>query len=279
MSSATPTSASGLHALEANLSSRQYLKDIWDRRDFLIVVPRQDARSKQMTNLLGQAWHLLNPALMILIYYFIFGIALDGNRGVENYVTYLTVGVLIFQLIQRTVVEASTAVHRHKGLIRSIQFPRALLPLSTIIEQLVAFLPTVLLLYVVALLDGVELRWAMLLFPLTLVPITLVNAGFSFMSARIGSTIPDLKDILPHLFRLLLYTSGVIFSIDNMIGSETVRLLMKANPVYLSIAISRWSMLGLALSNNEILALVAWCVVLPIVGFTAFRAGEHTYGS
>ena len=267
-----------LHHLRHKVSTRDYFGQIWERRDFLIVVPRQDARARQMTTALGQLWHLLNPALMIGVYYLIFGVLLAADRGIEHYVSFLTIGILMFQLVQKTVVDAATAIPRHIGLIRTVQFPRALLPLSTTVEHLVTFVPAGVLLFVVTWMDGSPFRWQMVLFPAIIVATTVTFSGGAFVTARLGSFIPDMRELLPHLFRILLYASGVLFSIDNMIGNTTIRAILKANPIHLFLSLGRWSMLGMPITMTTILASLAWMFVLPVIGFIFFRAGEHTYG-
>lgn len=274
----TTSATSELHPLAEQLTLRRYLAEIWRRRDFLLVVPRQDARARHMDNVLGQLWYVLNPALSILIYYLIFGKLLSGGRGVPHYVSYLTVGVMLFQVNQRTVIEGSMLIDRYRSLIRSIQFPRALLPLSTIIEQFTSFLPTVPLLYLVVVLDGAPIRWEMMLFPLTLVPLASVTAGMMLITARIGSVLPDLRSVLPHLFRLLMYVSGIIFSIDALVSDETLRIVMKANPIYGTLALSRWAIIQSPVDAWTLGTLAFWSTILPVVGFAYFRQGENGYG-
>jgi teichoic acid transport system permease protein len=159
-----------------------------------------------------------------------------------------------------------------------VQFPRALLPLASIIEHLVTFAPAMILLFVVTVLDGSGIRWHMLLFPLVVVLVVFAFSGGALISARLGSFVSGLRELLPHIFRLLMHASGVIFSIDGMIGNARLRSVLKANPIHIFISLGRWSMLGMSVSTGAIIGAAVWAVVLPIVGFLFFRAGEDTYG-
>ncbi|MEM9035812.1 MAG: ABC transporter permease [Actinomycetota bacterium] len=269
----------GLTDLTAGSSVRSYLSEMWARREFAVVVPANDIRVQNMDTALGQLWHVVNPTLMVAVYYLIFGVVLDTDRGVDNYLGFLVVGVLLFQLSQRIIQDGSMVMGRNEGLIRSIQFPRALLPLSTANGQTIAFVPALLVLIVTLFITGETpaLRW------LVLVPILvlqyLVNVGGALCAARLGNGFRDLGQILPHLFRLLFYVSGVIFSVEAFVTDPFWRQLFAINPFYDIVAVARWAMLGLPVGAEVVVGLLAWAAALPVFGFAYFRRAELRYGS
>jgi teichoic acid transport system permease protein len=257
----------------------EYLREIWARREFADALARNDLRARHMNSFFGQLWHLINPALNILIYFLIFGVLLDARRNIDNYVSFLVVGVMFFRLCQNSVTTCANSITSNTGLIRSIQFPRALVPLSTIYESLLAFLPGLGLVMVVVVLDGAGPVWNWLALPLVMVVITMLNLGFGFTAARIGSTIPDLNQVLPHAFRILLYLSGVLFSVQNVVSNTTVQTLFALNPFYGVVAAARWSLMAEPMGRKAALALVVWAIGALIVGFHTFRRQEHRYGA
>ncbi|HIG25025.1 MAG TPA: ABC transporter permease [Acidimicrobiia bacterium] len=256
-----------------------YLKEMWDRREFAIVVPANDIRAQNMDTFLGQLWHLLNPLMLIGVYYIIFGVVLKTSRGVENFLGFLVVGILIFQLSQRAIQEAAASIRRNESLIRSIQFPRSLLPVSAVTGQTIAFIPSLVVLLSFVLITGERptLRW--LLLPIILLGQALFGVGASFIIARIGFAVTDIQQILPHLFRLLFYMSGVIFSVEVFITNTTMQNLFALNPMYDIITAARWALMGLPLPVACVVGLVLWALLLPIAGLLFFRAREHRYGA
>jgi teichoic acid transport system permease protein len=269
----------GLQRLGVVTPLGSYLREIWDRREFAVVVPANDIRAQNMDTVLGQVWHILNPAVMIAVYWVVFGVILKTNRGIDNYLGFLVIGVLLFQLTQRVVQECSAAVPRNEGLIRSIQFPRALLPLSSLVGQTIAFVPALAVLVLTLIVTGEvpSFRW------LALLPIfaaqALFNMGAGFIAARLGARLLDLQQILPHLFRLLFYISGVLFSVDRMISNEAIVRLIAINPMYSIITAARWAVLGTPCSPEVGFSLAGWALLLPVVGVLYFRANEHRYGA
>ena len=217
--------------------------------------------------------------MLVGVYFLIFGVVLDTRRGVDNFLGFLVVGVVLFHLIQRVVQDAAVAITRNMGLIQSIQFPRVLLPLATVNGQTLAFLPALGVTLVTLLLTGERpsLRWLVLL-PV-LVALFLFNVGAALLAARLGSSIRDLQQLLPHLLRLTFYASGVIFSVDAFVESDSWRRAFALNPVYDLITAARWCLLGQPIESWTVIGLICWCVILPVAGFVAFRRVEHRFGA
>ena len=232
-----------------------------------------------MGTALGQMWHLANPALLVGVYFLIFGVVIDTSRGVENFLGFLIVGVVLFHLTQRVVQDAAVCITRNLGLIRSVQFPRILLPVATLNGQTAAFVPALALALVAVITTGERpsLRWLVL--PGVLAAQFLFNLGAAVLAARIGATVPDLRQLLPHLFRLLFYASGVIFSVEAFVTSEAWRRAFALNPLYDVITCARWCLLGEPTDAWVVAGMLGWCAALPVVGFAVFRRSEQRLGA
>lgn len=268
-----------LQQLSERKSQREYLREAWERRAFAIVVPRQDIRAQNMDTVLGQFWHIVNPAMMVGVYFVIFGVVLEARRGVEPYLAFLVIGVVLFQLSQRVAQDAASVLPTNEGLIRTIQFPRILLPISVVHAQSFALLPALGIVMTTLLALGIwpDLQW--LLFPVVLVAQYFINLGLAFFAARFGASIRDLAQILPHLFRLLFYMSGVLFSIEQFVKDAWIRDLFALNPIYDVITVARWSLMGTPIDALVVIGLVVWATVLPVAGFLLFRRAEHRFGA
>ena len=256
-----------------------YLREVWRRRDFAVLVPVQDLRAQNMGSALGQLWHLLNPALMVAVYFVIFGLVIDTSRGVENFLGFLVVGVVWFHLTQRVVQDAAVCIPRNLSLIRSVQFPRILLPAATVIGQTAAFVPALVLALAAVIATGERpsLRWLALIGVLAAQYV--LNFGAALLVARIGAAVPDLRQLLPHVFRLLFYASGVIFSVDGFVESESWRRAFALNPLYDVITCARWCLLGEPADFWAVAGMLAWGTALMVVGFAVFWRSDQRLGA
>ena len=263
--------------VHAATSSRRYVAELWERRGYVWYVAHSALRQRQAGTVFGNFWHLLNPALSIAVYYLIFGKILGTDRGVNNFLVFLAVGLFVFQFTQRSVTQGAQSIIMNRGLVRAIRFPRALLPISVTLTETIATMPTFAVAYAVALLLGEPIRWTWALFPLIGLWQACFNLGAAMIAARITTHFRDTQQFLPFFFRLLLYGSGVIFSVEEFVGDRGLELLFVANPMYGFISIARWAIMGTSVAPDVVIATAAWTIVLFVGGFFWFKAAEGEY--
>ncbi|MEC9395151.1 MAG: ABC transporter permease [Actinomycetota bacterium] len=269
----------GLFAVGRPVPVGTYLRDLWHRRDYLVQVPLEDLRVQNAHTLLGNLWLLLNPVLQVAVYLLVFGVLIDLDRGVDDYLAFLTVGVFVFHQAQRTIAAGARSVVANVGLVRALRFPRAALPVGSAIGQLLSFAPVLVVMLAVTLAHGYapNLRWLAL--PALLAALTALGLGGGLLAARANHTYRDLENLLPFLFRLLFYLSGVLYSVDHFVTDEALRALFALDPLYCLVTTWRWALIGADASGLVWAGTVGWPTFTLLVGFTAFRARETSYGS
>lgn len=231
-----------------------------------------------MNSVLGNLWHLLNPALQITVYWLIMGVVLGVSRGVDNFIAYLTIGIFTYQYAQRSTMAGAKCVRKNRGLITIISFPRVLLPVTSTAIEALALVPGFLVMYVVAIVTGEEISWSWLLVVPNLALFTLFNVGLAMTAARATSHLADVEQVLPFLFRFGFYGSGVIFNVQEYVQRPEYQLFFELNPFYCFIELNRTFILGGDLDPLVPLSAVTWTTVMFVGGFLWFRAGEDRYG-
>ena len=108
------------------------------RWELLTQLVRTDLKVKYQGSVLGFAWSLANPLLLMAIYYIIFTKLF--KNGIEGYPIYLMAGLLPFTAFSQAVSSASGSVTASAGLVKKVSFPRLVLPLSSVGFSLVQFL-------------------------------------------------------------------------------------------------------------------------------------------
>lgn len=277
----TAETQSNLTSVNAQLPTRNYLIEMWNRREFAIAVPLEELRSAHKTTLLGNLWHLGNPLLLIGVYYFVFGKLLKSDRGIDNYLLWLTIGVFAFRLTSSSVLGGATSISKNKGLIRAIKFPRALLPISVVISTVLTFGIELSLLTIFTMGSGVGLSRRLLWLPLIVLIHTAFNAGGALIAARLNEAFRDIQQIIPFLFRLLMYLSGVMFPIQTYFGDDIggwAKQLLSLNPILHILNLYRWAFLGTEVDVNASVRTAVIAVAALWFGFRYFRAAEWRYG-
>jgi teichoic acid transport system permease protein len=86
--------------------------------------------------------------------------------------------------------------------------------------------------------------------------------------------------MLPYIFRLLFYISGVLYSVDRFVDHGPIRELFNFNPFYVWVTLARGPLMEEVVVIDPKLALIGavWALVLFVGGFAFFRQGEHRYG-
>ena len=279
MSATTHPADPRLKLLGVRPSLWSYLGDVWRRRDFAKEIASGEVRSQNMDTVLGNVWHVLNPLLMAGVYMLIFGVILDIARA-ENFPAFIVVGVFVFHFSQKTIMSGARSITANEGLIRSIRFPRAVLPISTVLGHTFAFVPSVLIMLMIAVSTGERVNvWWLLLVPIFLVQL-LFNVGATFIVARLTDLFRDLTNVLPFVFRLLFYMSGVLYSVDRFVDAGLMREAFNYNPFFVFVSLMRGPVLAEFEPLDVQLAVIGsvWALVLLVGGFLFFRAGEERYG-
>ena len=260
------------------LSLSEYLKRLWSHRHFMMRVPLEDLRAQNSHTFLGSIWLVLNPLLQVGVYFLVFGLIIPMDRGVDQYLVFLTIGVFVFFYSQRVISECTRSLVINVGLIRTIHFPRAVLPMSAMTGQALAFIRVFIVMSIVVLAYGnwPNFRWLLIL------PVFIIQNTFSFgiglIGARINHSYRDLENLLPFVFRLLFYISGVLYSVDSVVEDDFWRAIFLLNPMYCLVSLWRWVLVGTSTGEEVWLATGIWSFLALVVGLAFFRSKETTYG-
>jgi teichoic acid transport system permease protein len=256
-----------------------YLRSLWQRRHFAVSLAASKAYARNQGSYLGQLWALLTPLLWAGVYLLVFGVLLGTSRGVENFIGFLVVGVFLFHFTSNSIQAGSKAVVGNHSLIASLQFPRALLPIAAVLAELFTLLPALFVLTVLVPLSGEPVQASWLLLPAAVALQWLFGTGVAFFVARLVSEVRDLKQLVPFVLRVLMYVSGVFFSIDHYVGSGQAEMLLTHQPVAVYLELGRASLLtDVSASASTWLWGVGWAVATLVAGFVFFWRGEARYG-
>ena len=258
----------------------QYLEDLWARRHFIVFDARSKAFKSSRNMILGRAWVIIQPILDVMIYALIFGVVLKTSRGIDNFLGYLTIGVVFFKFFSSGITAGSNLIQSSRGLISSFSFPKAALPIATTIRQfidnLVPAIIAVILAFVFQFPSGPS--WHVVLIVPLYVLLHLMILGSEFIVARATAFVPDLRAIVGVLTRALFFTSGVFFSIDRFDSIPTAAAIMNNNPGYIFLQACRDVTIYNTLpSLDSWLHLLAWSFGLTVLGFIYFWLAEERF--
>lgn len=272
--------AHGLSSSTRRQPMGSYLRELWSRRDFIVALGTSRKSMQYGETSLGWFWLVLSPILNAIVYYFIFGVMLQTSKGVENFPAFLIVGVFTFVYTQRVVAGGTKAIANNRNIIRAMHFPRAVLPLAVIAQEIQQQIISLGILGVIVVLTGEPLTWAWLGVLPILVLQTLFNTGLCLMVARWTSVSGDIAQVIPFLMHTWRYLSGVMFSIPVFTADlePWVQRVLYLNPMTGYIELMRGSVMTSYSAPGYLWAYAAgWAVVVLVAGFIIFFRGEESY--
>lgn len=276
----------GLAVSGARPGLAEYVRQLWGRRHFIVAFSQARLTAQYSQAKLGQLWQVVTPLLNAFVYFLIFGLILQADRGmsIEVYIPFLVTGVFTFTFTQSSVMSGVRAIAGNLGLVRALHFPRAALPISFSLQQLQQLLFSMIVLFAVAIGFGSYPSPSWLLIVPVLALQFLFNIGLALIMARLGSKTPDLAQLMPFVMRTWMYASGVMYSIPVMLADKPqwIADVLQWNPAAIYMDLMRFALIDSYGSENlppHVWAVaLGWAVLVALGGFVYFWKAEERYG-
>jgi teichoic acid transport system permease protein len=253
---------------------RPYVRELWRRREFAVELSRTRLRAAHFNTVFGQLWMILNPLLLGAVYFVLVDIIRRGNRP-QDFFAHLLAGIFAYYLVSDAVRLGAKSVTGGGRLILNTAFPRALLPLSSVMTSFTRFLPTIPVYAVIHIASGrpidVNLLWSI---PV-LVELTVFAFGVSMLVAAAQVYFRDLNNFLPYLLRVWLYASPVLYYADDV--PDRYRWLLDVNPLGPMLAAWSEALAGQMPQTEWLLIGLAWSVGAFVVGALFFISREREF--
>lgn len=273
----------GLHRVGQRPRLGSYVRSIWSRRQFIGTMAWSKAYSQNRNTFLGQAWLIINPLMWATVYYLVFGLGLRTGDGVGNFVAFLVIGIFMFRHMSSCVTGGSKSITGNVSLIRSLHFPRAILPISTVLTELILLVPALILLFIIV---GLSALWVesespsvtWLLVPAGVALMAMFTTGAALIIARLVVESRDIGNLVPFVMRAAFYTSGIFFSIEEHFHG-TIGTIMSLQPFAVYLEVFRSALLQeMPVEGTTWLFAAGWGIAFLVGGFIYFWLGEERYG-
>lgn len=235
----------------------QRLVDLWRNRDLLVLLTRTELKVKYKQSVLGYAWSMLNPALVLAIYYMIFKVISKTQQ--PHFAIWLFCGLLVWNLFNNAALGSTTVVVGKAGIIKKVAFPRELLALSTVGVAMVLFVIQLGVLVVFLVAFGLTPDWSALpLLPLALVALIVFTGAVSIFLSAVTVYLRDTQHLTEVLLMAWFWGTPIVYPF----GQISERL-------------ARYHLTWVYLANP--IAPIALSFQRAIYGHTSYSVGGITY--
>ena len=248
---------------------RAYIKELWRRREFIWFLAMGNFKARNASTALGLFWWVLNPLLLSLVYWLVFGFIFPSFRDI----IYLMSGMFVFHFTAQALTGGANAILQNSKLLTNIRFPRLILPAANLIESLIGFTVSLGVLLVAQLVLRQFFPTLSLAVLLVAVPLQFVfNLGLASISARLAVPFRDINNFIPYLNRVWLYLSPIIWPLS-MLETERGQVFApyaELNPLFSLISVYRAALTGAPLDESMLFAFAAWALGVGLLGMGLF---------
>ena len=247
---------------------------IVEYRELIRILTISDLKVKYQSSVLGFAWSLLNPLLMMLVLYLVFNNAFKNNQ--EHFALYILIGIVSWRFLANATSSSMMAIVGKSSLVTKIYIPRQILVLSSVLSSFISSLLEFLVLIVLLLAFGVNISPNILFFPVIQIVYFIMVYGISLALAALYVYYRDLNQIWEVLMQLGFFISPVCYSISTV--PEKYLFYYMLNPVTLVMQIYRKTLLYAESPSavSLVYILLSACVLL-ILGTVIFKRLERRF--
>lgn len=192
---------------------------------------KRDFKKKYKRTVLGMAWSILSPLLMLLIMKLVF--TQFFGRTTPHYTTYLFCGNLIFSYFKESTNQGMSSLMGNAGIFTKVTVPKYLFLFSKNVQTLINFGLTLCVFFLFCVLDHITFTWKFILLVYPILCLVLFNIGVGLILSALFVFFRDIQYLWSVFTQLLMYMSAIFYTIDQY--DYTTQCLFLLNPVYLFI--------------------------------------------
>lgn len=196
------------------------IASIYTNHSLLYSLSKRDIQAKYKGTILGFAWVVIYPLVMLAVYATVFTYVFKARWGigesVSNFVQMLYCGLIIYGLFTDTVSRAPSAIIQNAAYVKKVIFPLELIPLSYLVSATFNAIISTILLCIFILFKQHALNITMLFFPLVLLPFLLSLLGITWFLAAIGVFFRDINQVIGVMLSLMMFLSPVFYPVTTL---------------------------------------------------------------
>lgn len=255
---------------------RKFLEDIVKYRQYMIYAARTDLKAEVANSYLNRLWWLLEPFFNMIVYVIVFGNIM--GRSVENYSTFIFSALLMWNFFSKTINFSVKLVRNSKDIITKVYIPKFILLLSNMILNFFKLIFSAIVLVVMMIIFQIHIGWNLFwVFPAYAV-IFMLAFGVGMIFLHFGVYVDDLSYAVSILLNMLMFLSGIFYSVLTTLPEPLNLIMMCLNPIAMIIDTMREALLYNKAANIPILGM--WFLISLItcyIGVHIVYKNENSY--
>jgi ABC-type polysaccharide/polyol phosphate export permease len=267
------------------------IAELWQYRYLLRNLIVRDLKARYKNSFFGIFWSLLNPLAMMLVFTLVFSVMWSDN--VRAYPVFVLVGLIPWNFFSGSMVSGTTSVTGNSSLVKKVYFPRELLPLSSLLSNLVNFAIAFLVLVAFLYIFGIGLTIHALWVPAILLTQLIFTLGLCLLLGGLTVFYRDVLMILEVVMLAWFFLTPVFYSLEMFGPTATVmgvtfdpaQVMRWLNPMasiidgYRTVLWGTYDSAGpVSMNPAYLLRTFVTSVIVLLVGYFVFNRLEHKFG-
>ena len=258
------------------------LKEVWKYRDLLLLFVKRDFIAQYKQTILGPLWHLIQPIFTTFMFLLVFGkIANIPTDGINPILFYMA-GITIWNYFSSCLNSTSGTFVANAGIFGKVYFPRLVIPLSTVLSNMVKFGIQFLLLLAMMIFysfKGFPIHFGItwLWIPVILIMMAGLGLGLGIIISSLTTKYRDLTVLISFAVQLLMYATPIVYPLSFLKNKSYARWI-EWNP--LTPIVESWKYALFGKGSFDVAGLLyssGIIIIVLFVGLLIFSKVEKTF--
>lgn len=180
------------------------------------VIAATDFKLAYFGSVLGYVWTLMRPLMFFGVLYLVFAVIVNFGSGIQDFPVLLLMNIVLISFFQEATGSAVPSVITRESLVRKMQFPRLVIPVSVVVTALINFALNLMAVFVFMLAYGLQPRLTWLLFPVVLVPLIAFALGMAMLLSALYVRYRDIAPIWGVIAQVMFYASPIFYTVERI---------------------------------------------------------------
>ena len=257
-------------------------KEIWRYRDLIQLFVKRNIVVQYKQTVLGPLWYIIQPVITVIMNMVVFGgIAKMSTDGIPQAIFYMA-GNICWFYFSDCLNQTSSTFTANQSMFGKVYFPRLVVPIATVLSNLLRFgiqvaLFVVLYLYFFVKGAPIHPNWYILLTPIFVVMLAGLGLGFGILVSSMTTKYRDLTILFTFIVQLWMYGTPIVYPLS-MVPEGTLRTLILANPMTSIIEAFKYATLGQGYFSWWALGYsFAFMSILLVLGVVVFNKVQRSF--
>lgn len=252
------------------------LGELWHYRELLYILAWRDVKVRYKQAVLGAAWAVVQPLIMMGIFTLLFDRIANVDIGKKvPYPVFAFVALVPWSMFANAAAGSGSSLVGNQNLVSKVYFPRLVIPAGAVIAWVPDFLISSVILFVIMAIYGFVPPVTAVLLPVVMLAAMLAAISVGVWLSALNVAYRDVQYVVPFLIQAWLFITPVAYPASAV--PPHLRWLTGLNPMSWVVDLARWAMLGTHVPWTVTGLSVATTAILLVSGLFYFRRVEHFF--